>query len=550
MSAATRQRGLIVLMTICGFIAIATTSSIPKQTVEEESTVDDADHYHVKPTAGAGARAITDSPWYNTNWTALADQELAKAIQVTSNPINNAAKNVIMFLGDGMGLSTIAAARLYQFKLRSLTKQNIYLSWENFPHAALSRTYNVDRSTPDSAGTATAYLCGIKANMATIGVNDKVAFQDCSTVAANKARSIVKESVVAGKWTGVVTTTRITHASPAGAYAHTPDRDWEGYVPTTIPNYQLCQDIALQLITDSENQQIRVILGGGRSNFYPNNETDIEYPIFTGKGSRRDGRYLVKEWLAAHSTGQFVRNKTEFDAVNPATAQYLLGLFNPSHMDYEYDRAQKAPTREPSLADMTEKAIRILQKGPKGYFLFVEGGRIDHSHHDTSAFRALNDTLALSDAVQRAVSLTNETDTMIVVTADHSHVFTLGGYASFTPSVLDFTDGDTPADNKPMLQLHYGNGPGYTYHRTQSGVEVPRKNLTGVDVRDPTFQQDAAIPIGSETHGGEDVGIFARGPMSHLFHSVHEQNYIARLMMYASCVGGSLGPHCTGTARK
>ncbi|GBN99355.1 Alkaline phosphatase, placental type [Araneus ventricosus] len=102
------------------------------------------------------------------------------------------------------------------------------------------------------------------------------------------------------------------------------------------------------------------------------------------------------------------------------------GLFNYGHMAYEVDR-DKGPDGEPSLADMTRKAIEILRKNNRGYFLMVEGGRIDHSHHFNNAHRALTDTLALEDAVNVALDMTRSDDTLIVVTSDHSHVFAFGG---------------------------------------------------------------------------------------------------------------------------
>jgi len=481
--------------------------------------------------------------WDNVDWHALADRELAKALEKVPN--TNKAKNVIMFIGDGMGVSTIAAARLYHAESRKLKREDIYLPWERFPDVALSRTYNVDRSTPDSAGTGTAYLCGVKANIETIGVTDKVKFGNCSAVTSeNKVRSIVKESIAEGKWTGVVTTTRITHASPAAGYAHVSDRDWEAYMPSNAAwaGQRDCDDIAKQLIRDEENTKIRVILGGGRQMFLPNSSQ----PEFNNEiGRREDGLNLINEWRTRHTNSQFVKNKAEFDAVNIATTDYLMGLFSAGHMDYDADRT----TNQPSLAEMTEKAIQMLKRSDNGYFLFVEGGRIDHSHHDGVAFKALHDTLALADAVKKAVDMTSDNDTLIVVTADHSHVFTLGGYATFEASIFDVTDTSTGDDGKPFLQLHYANGPGFYPHRssdgTVSGVEQPRLNLSGLDTGSRTFKQDASVPLGSETHGGEDVAIFAQGPMSHLFHGVHEQNYIARVMMYASCVGRDLGPHCS-----
>ncbi|KAE8747418.1 hypothetical protein FOCC_FOCC005885, partial [Frankliniella occidentalis] len=98
-------------------------------------------------------------------------------------------------------------------------------------------------------------------------------------------------------------------------------------------------------------------------------------------------------------------------------------------MDFEADR-DAGPDGDPSLADMTRAALAVLQRNPRGFFLFVEGGRIDHAHHYNNAYRALDETLALESALLAAMELVDVTETLIVLTADHSHVLTLGGLAT------------------------------------------------------------------------------------------------------------------------
>jgi alkaline phosphatase len=178
---------------------------------------------------------------------------------------------------------------------------------------------------------------------------------------------------------------------------------------------------------------------------------------------------------------------------------------------------------------MTDKAIRILQRGPQGYFLMVEGGRIDHAHHAGNAIRALHDATELARAVERAVSLAGN-DTLIVVTADHSHVLTMSGYPTRGNPILGLVVGNndetglpesTPAkagDGKPYTTLGYANGPG--------AAKGERADLTNVDTTAPNFRQQALVPTGSETHGGEDVAIYARGPRAYLFQGTIEENAI------------------------
>jgi alkaline phosphatase len=232
----------------------------------------------------------------------------------------------------------------------------------------------------------------------------------------------------------------------------------------------------------------------------------------------------------------YVWNKADFTQVNPDTTDYLLGLFEPSNMQYSLSRNN---TMEPTLAEMTEKAIRILRRGTNGFFLLVEGGRIDHGHHDNSAKNALNELKEFNDAIDLATRLTSESDTLIVVTADHSHAFTMAGYATRGNPILQFIDdaalGESPPlDGMPVLSLGYANGFQGTFGRS---------NMTGQNPTADNFRQQALVPMSSETHGGEDVAIYARGPMSHLLHSVQEQNYIAHVMAYASCVGQNQD-HC------
>lgn len=212
-------------------------------------------------------------------------------------------------------------------------------------------------------------------------------------------------------------------------------------------------------------------------------------------------------------------------------------------MDYEYTRRQNHRV-QPSLAEMTEKAIEILQQNHQGFILFIEAGRIDHGHHSATANLALMDTLALDTAVKKAMALVDKDDTLMLVTGDHSHVFTFGGYPSRSNPVLGVTDDDfglgqgKAKDGKLFTSLLYANGP-------SAPVNANRSAVTKDETLKPEYRQQAAVPLNSETHSGEDVGIYARGPMAHLFHGVHEQHYIAHVVMYSQCYGAySEEAHC------
>ncbi|XP_019626950.1 PREDICTED: alkaline phosphatase-like [Branchiostoma belcheri] len=466
------------------------------------------------------------------------------AIQnILANQLNtNVAKNVIMFLGDGMGVSTVTAARILKGQLEGLSGEEAALAWEDFPHVALSKTYNVDRQVADSAGSATAYLCGTKANFGTVGVDGSVRRGDCRAVGGDKHKvdSVARLADKNGKSVGVVTTTRITHASPAGAYANSPERGWEN--DSDMPDQAKrdgCKDIASQLIENGRNY--KVLLGGGRRNFF-DDAIDPEYPHESSvRGRRRDGRNLVVEWGWGKEdyNSSYVWNKEQFDKIDPLKTDYLLGLFEPSHMQYVTDTDRAG---EPTLTEMTDKAIRMLQKDDNGFFLFVEGGRIDHGHHKGRATRALTETIEMERAVQRAKDLTSAEDTLIIVTADHSHTLTIGGYPMRGRPIIGMGqayDGeDWAQDGLPFTTLIYANGPGYAIHGNGRRHDIRR-----VDVADKNYRQQATLPFPDESHAGEDVSIYARGPMAHLFHGVQDQSYIAHAIKYAACLGDSKD-HC------
>jgi alkaline phosphatase len=465
--------------------------------------------------------------------------------------VERRAKNVILFVGDGMGISTVTAARIFAGQLRGESGEENVLSFETFPYVALSKTYSTNQQTSDSAPTMSAMVTGIKTGDRLISVNQHVIRGDYRTIPGNLATTILEFAERNGMATGVVSTARLTHATPAACYAHTADRDWEADADLSAAARAAdFPDIARQLIEFPYGGGLEVALGGGRGKFLPNTADD---PEETGKkGERLDGRDLTAEWLAKPRSA-YVWNKAQFDAIDPATVDHLLGLFEYSHMEYEADRASDA-AGEPSLSEMTGKAIDILSRQGKGFFLHVEGGRIDHAHHAGNAYRALTDTIAFAKAVQVAMEKTSPEDTLIIVTADHSHVFTIAGYPKrgnpilgkvVEPGARDFS---RDLLGLPYTTLGYANGPGYTgasdsqsegvkryphLPRSSAGVTGGRPDLSRVDTAAPSYLQEATVPLPSETHGGEDVAIYARGPQAHLFQGVLEQHVIFHVMATA-----------------
>ncbi len=498
-------------------------------------------------------------------WAAEGKQVIQDALN--RKPIEKKARNVILFIGDGMGISTVTASRIYEGQQRGETGEENRLSFETFPYSALSKTYNTNLQTPDSAGTMTAMVTGVKTSAGVLSVNQYSVRGDASTVEGNEVITLLEKAEIAGKATGIITTAKITHATPGACYAHTSDRNWE--CDSDLPTESPISDIAAQLIEMPGRMQAagysqvdgpELVWGGGRRNFFPKGAIDPHYSLEEDFGKRSDGRNLVQEWIESREGGSYIHNNDTFSEIDTSAPGKILGLFENSHMQYEADR-DKDGGGEPSLAEMTSKAIELLSKDEDGYFLMVEAGRIDHAHHAGNAYRALVDTVALSDAVRLARESTNEEDTLIVVTADHSHVFTIAGYPARGNNILGLvadSDGKLAEDamDLPYTTLGYQNGPGYLgASDTQAegpkvyphksievlGIVKGRANLAayfhsdGEDGCDNYFShlQESAYPTSSETHGGEDVGAWASGPYAHLLRGTIEQHVLFHLMDYA-----------------
>ena len=455
---------------------------------------------------------------------------LARLVTIAALLLSNSAsyaKNVIFFLGDGMGISTVTAARIFAGQAAGATGEEYDLAFDQFPHLALIKTYNTDAQVPDSAGSITAITTGEKTRIGVLGVNSNVERDDCAGALTNTLPTLTELAEQRGMSTGIVSTARITHATPAGAYAHSPNRNWESSASTPDEAEALgCRDIARQLVEMPYGDGIDVILGGGRREFMPIEADDPEYP--SRPGLRDDGRNLIEEWLAADSERQYTWRGREFvdwvTSLDPGEGQ-LMGLFEPSHMKYEADR-QRDPGEEPSLKDMTALAVKQLSQNKKGYFLLVEAGRIDHAHHFSNAYRALTDTVALSDAVQWTVDNVDLKETLILVTADHSHTMTISGYPRRGNPILGTVEMEP---GKPVLDatgaayttLSYANGPGY---------KKQRPDLSKINTRGPDFQQLGTLPMMSETHAGEDVAAYATGKNSDAVRGVMEQNRLYDVM--------------------
>lgn len=457
--------------------------------------------------ASVSLGACTTTNTYN-GATGYSDAPRPAAAAQAPRPAS--AKNVILFIGDGMGISTITAARIYEGQKRGETGEENTLSFETFDNVAMVKTYNTNAQVPDSAGTATAMHSGTKTKIGVLGVGPGVMRGDCDSAKANALPLLGEEVKERGLALGIVTTARLTHATPASVYARSPDRNWEA--DSWIPGDEAakgCKDIATQLI----EAEWDVALGGGKRSFFGK----------AGNGRRAEVNADLAAAWTTRTGGTYVEDKTALMAA--PQDRRVLGLFGSSHMDYMVDTARD--TSQPTLTEMTATALGRLEQDPDGFYLMVEAGRIDHAHHEGRAGYALEETVEFAKAIQYAIDNTDPAETLILVTADHSHVFTIAGYPRrgndilglVVPPAGDISNTEEPLpanDGKPYATLGYGNGPGAI-----AGMDPRPDPETGLEAR-----QQATIPLGSETHGGEDVALYAQGPGAGQVRGVIEQNLI------------------------
>jgi alkaline phosphatase len=505
----------------------------------------------------------SDSDWYQNGARAVED-----ASRRSYNNSPGAAKNIILFLGDGMGPSTVTAARIFAGQQQGLSGEEYSLSFESFPWTGLVKTYNTDAQVPDSAGTMTAIMTGIKTRSGVIGIDGRPLRGSCESYMNTQGARLISAlelAEVSGKATGIVSTAKITHATPAATYANSPDRNWESI--SNMPDEAKtmgCTDIASQLVdfesrlesklnrgNDHPNiDGIDVAFGGGRNAFYSEDPASIAgFAETVGQGNRDDGRNLIDTWV--NQDGRYIMDREGFNNIDSSDSRNVLGLFENSHMRYEANRNEDVGG-EPSLTEMTMKAIELLENDDDGFFLMVEAGRIDHAHHANNAFNALNEAAELSRAVQAAVNAVDTNETLIIVTADHSHVMTMAGYPTRGNPILGKVIGNDSngrpqteltrdRDGLPYTTLSYTNGSGFDDNGNNTNADsrsappaAGRHDLTIINTEAPGYHQETLVGTFGETHGGEDVGVYAIGPGAHLVSGAIEQNVIFHVMNYAA----------------
>jgi len=379
------------------------------------------------------------------------------------------AKNIILMIGDGMGPAHIHIAWLYA--TRQLGKNLIMTEIMDKGHTAYMVNDTADSTVTESAAAAVQMATGVKVLAKSIGIGPD----------GKVLKTILEMAKEKGKATGLVTTSGITDATPAGFVAHVAHRSEE-------------EKIADQLVKSDVN----ILFGGRKSFFLPEAE----------KGKRKDGRNLLNE---ARQNGYIVVETAE--EMNKAQGEKILGLFNMENMFFEIDRKG---SKEPSLAEMTAKALEVLRKKGQGFFIMVEGGRIDHAAHRYDIGAVISDVLAFDEAVKVVYDFHKANpDTLLIITADHEtgglvvlpytptskeyEGINLGAISKIKASYLkrDKELGDNPSSEKiKEVMKKY-----YDIDLTEDQVRVIRENpLKQLDPRHFSQYGNAAIAFVLRLH--------------------------------------------------
>eukprot|EP00903_Cladosiphon_okamuranus_P010821 g10222.t1 len=495
------------------------------------------------------------------DWPAEGDQKISDIKKQFKYISTDEARNVILFIADGNGINTNYGTRLFQGQKNGGYGDEFELAHEKMPWTALVKTYNSNAQTPDSAGTATAMNTGYKTKAGVIGVSEDALRGDCSTLPGNELDMISQTAKKMNKKVGVVSTARITHATPAGVYARSVDRNFESSVPEgCTEQVDIAQQLLLSMVGD--DAWVDFAAGGGKANFYNSTEVDAKGE----PGSRQDGRDLIAEASDAGVTTVETRDEfmaIDFKEIGDSDGK-VLGLFTPSHLSYDHDRladALEGEGDEPSVMEMTKAAIDFLSTNHDGYYLMVEAGRVDHATHAGNMHRTFQDGIAYQDAVQYAMDNTDPSETLIISTADHGHAIAFNGYCGRGSPVTGLCMEIDPsatmhagvpnyaADGSTYTVVSVGNGPGSILYEgdeeeagpnlgelSEDGVFM-RPNVTNEEATDPDYLQQSLVPMSSETHSGADVAAYAQGPWSHLMAGTVEQTHIHDVMLYAMTHG-------------
>lgn len=404
---------------------------------------------------------------------------------------SGAAKNVIILVGDGMGSAHTTLARWYKGSPLALDEMV----------SGAVRTYSAESLITDSAPAATAFATGFKSNDKMIGILPSVVtVPGLAPVSPEDhykpVATLLEGAKLLGKATGLIATSNVQHATPAAFTSHWHDRN----------DYN---EIAKQQVY----QQIDVVLGGGKKYLLPKELG----------GTRQDGLNLLEE---LKDMGYKIVTNTE--ELLQVKADKLWGLFADDAMAHDFDRD---PAQEPSLAQMTQKAIEILSKDPDGFFLFVEGSQIDWASHANDPIGVISDTLAFDEAVKVALDFAKrDGQTLVVAFSDHGnggmsignkasdHTYTKLSYAQVIEPLRKArltgkgVEAKLNADRSNIVEVmaqYYG-----ITDLTPEEIEAIRQAKPGSlnYVIGPMLSRRSYIGWTTNGHTGEDLFLYSYGP--------------------------------------
>lgn len=471
-----------------------------------------------------------------------ANERTAKYV-VTNEKAKKRAKNVILFVGDGMSLQAREVARILS-KGISEGKYNDLLNMEKLDNMALITTSGYDSLVTDSANSASAYATGHKSVVNAMGVYENCTKDPFDDPKVENIIELAKRT--RGMATGIVSTANITDATPAAMLAHTRRRAEQNY-------------IAADMLTDKHRPD--VILGGGSRHFLP---------LGTPGSKRKDNMNVIQRFEDLGYA--FSGNRTELMNI-PASADKLLGLYQLNNMDVYIDRevtknpkVLKGFTDQPGLVEMTEKAIDTLSKNPNGFFLMVEGACIDKQLHVLDWQRAAYDNIELDKAVGVAQAFAaKNNDTLIIVVADHAHGASITGtyhemdgktgreavrtYADAKWPTFEDADGDGYPDNPDpsvTLAVQFANHPDYNEnYRFKPTPTVPAvmgkdgKAIANPQIAGELLRGNIPARADQEVHSADDIVLNAGGPGSEYFKGVMDNTEVFFGMVRALGLDGN-----------
>lgn len=453
--------------------------------------------------------------------------EIFEDVSSSSNHNAKQAKNVIVVVGSGMGVTTLTASRIYDGQTRGEAGEDNYLSFEQFPYTSLLKTYSTNMQVGNASSAISALMTGAKSKTGLLGLSDSVDIDSCH-FENDRLINLFELANHKNMATGIVTNARLTSPIVAASYAHISNASWESEVSAEC--YEKVSDIASQFVETAP--QFDVTFAGGSREF-----------LSTDNGGNRQDRDLVTVWEDSTS-GLYMDSRDDFERLSGDYSSPVLGLFSSSHLGYAKDQNL---TEEPSLPEMAIKAVELLSNKSDRFFMYVSSTKSGQAHSAGNAERALSEVVELSKTVTalemqlKAKGILDET--LIVVTTDQSIPLTISGYPSRGRNILGNVD-DAPigvTDGVPHSILSYPSGPGaeYTFDFDKSGMKRRDPQETNVAMFDIDYLQQALIPLDNVENAADDVVLFAKGPGAYLTQGNTEQHSLFHIINSAAKLGAT-----------